>query len=69
MDTAERLTATMKEVLAAHHSAQVIIGRDALTFLGSSGLRALLTARRVAGEHAAALKTETLTRRYCRYCT
>jgi anti-anti-sigma factor len=36
----------------------VIIDLGAVTFLGSSGLRALLTAQRVAGEHDAALTVQ-----------
>ncbi len=39
----------------ARRPAQVIIDLGGVTFLGSSGLRALLTAQRVASEHDATL--------------
>jgi anti-sigma B factor antagonist len=58
MDTVGQLGAAVHEALIAHHPTQMIIDLGGVTFLGSSGLRALLTAQRMAGERGAALRIE-----------
>jgi anti-anti-sigma factor len=58
MDTVGQLGAAVDEALTAHRPTQMIIDLGAVTFLGSSGLRALLTAQRMAGERGAALRIE-----------
>lgn len=54
MDTVAQLSDAVRSALSTR-PAQVVIDLSAVTFLGSSGLRALLAAQRVAGDHDAAL--------------
>jgi anti-sigma B factor antagonist len=57
MDTTAQFSDAVRTVLS-FGPAQVIIDLGGVTFLGSSGLRALLTAQRVASEHDAALTVQ-----------
>jgi anti-sigma B factor antagonist len=57
MDTTAQLSEAVRSALSCH-PAQVIIDLAAVTFLGSSGLRALLTAQRVASENDASLTVQ-----------
>jgi anti-anti-sigma factor len=57
IDTTAQFSEAVRAVLLSR-PAQVIIDLGGVTFLGSSGLRALLTAQRVASEHDAALTVQ-----------
>jgi anti-anti-sigma factor len=57
IDTTAQFSDAVRAVLLSR-PAQVIIDLGGVTFLGSSGLRALLTAQRVASEHEAALTVQ-----------
>ncbi len=53
-DTADQLVQAVRNILSAD-SHRIVVDLTSVTFLDSSGIRALLTARRIAGEHGAAL--------------
>jgi anti-anti-sigma factor len=54
-DTADQLVQAVENILSADRHRMVVVDLTSVTFLDSSGIRALLTARRIAGEHGAAL--------------
>ncbi|WP_157437030.1 STAS domain-containing protein [Actinoplanes subtropicus] len=54
-DTADQVVQAVEKVLGGDALGAIQVDFSGVTFLGSAGIRALLTARRIAGEHGVAL--------------